>query len=195
MIWSISDMPLVWETLAKRIVSIVTNNRENRLKKLKGFLLDRKHPQHIIDYSFAKIFQPKFQTENNDSITFIEPTIPNIILIWKFHSCLDKIKNNLKLRTCFQKKKVLLSTRPPPKLRKLLTTAKFERLCIPKQMNPVGFFLVWTASIIKMVILKNVYLFLSNPKTNCWLGTIDTFLVAPVKMFNMWCFIYIIFLQ
>ena len=28
-------------------------------------LLDRKHPQHFIDYSFAKIFQPKLKTEKN----------------------------------------------------------------------------------------------------------------------------------
>ena len=33
-------------------------------------LLDRKHPQHFIDYSFGKIFQPKFKTEKNNSITF-----------------------------------------------------------------------------------------------------------------------------
>ena len=32
-----------------------------------------------------------------------------------------------------------------------------------------------------MVVLKNDYLFLSNPKTNCWLGTIDAFLVVTVK--------------
>ena len=57
-------------SLAKRIVSIVTNNRENRLKELKEHLRERKHPQHIIDYSFRKIFRPKFQTENNDGITF-----------------------------------------------------------------------------------------------------------------------------
>ena len=58
-------------SLAKRVVIIVTGNRENQLKELKEHLLDRKHPQHIIGYSFTKMFQPKFQTENNDSITFI----------------------------------------------------------------------------------------------------------------------------
>ena len=81
-------------SLAKCIVSIVTNNRENRLKELKEHLLHRKHPQHVIDYSFIKIFQPKFQTENNDSITFIRTYNPNHnINFKKFHSCLDKIKN------------------------------------------------------------------------------------------------------
>ena len=38
------------------------------------------------------------------------------------------------------KKKVLLSTRQPLNLCKLLTTAKFERLFIPKQIKQVGLF-------------------------------------------------------
>ena len=36
-------------SLAKRIVAIVTNNRENWFKELKEQLLDKKHPQHTID--------------------------------------------------------------------------------------------------------------------------------------------------
>ena len=92
------------------MVSIVTNNRENWLKKLKEHLLDRKHPQHIIDYSFTKISQPKFQTENNYSITFIRTYNPNHnINFKKFYGCLEKIENK-ELKNCFQKKKVL-STR------------------------------------------------------------------------------------
>ena len=127
-------------SLAKHIVSIVTNNRENRLKKLKEHLLDRKHPQHIIDYSFTKIFQRKFQTENNDSITFIRTYNPkHNITFKKFHICLNKIKNK-ELKTCFQRKKILLSTRQRPNLRKRLTTAIFERLPIPKQIKHVGFY-------------------------------------------------------
>ena len=35
----------------------------------------------------------------------------------------------------FKRKKVLLSTRQPQNLRKLLTTVKFERLPMPKQIN------------------------------------------------------------
>ena len=63
-------------SLTKRIVSTVTNNREKQRKELKEHLLDRKHPQHIIDYSFTKVFQPKFQTGNNYSITFIRTYNP-----------------------------------------------------------------------------------------------------------------------
>ena len=43
------------------------------------------------------------------------------------------------------------------------------------------FFLARTESIKKMAILKNVYLFLSNPKRNCWLGTIDAFSICDSK--------------
>ena len=68
-------------SLAKRIVSIVTNNRENRLKELKEHLLDRKHPQYIIDYSFTKIFQPEFKLKIAIALHLSEPTIPTIILI------------------------------------------------------------------------------------------------------------------
>ena len=90
--------------------------------------------------NFTKIFQPKFQTENNDNIIFIRTYSPNHnINLKKFHSCLERIKNK-ELKTCFQKKEVLLSNRQPPNLRKLLTTAKFERLPIPKQIKQVGFF-------------------------------------------------------
>ena len=93
--------------LAKRIVSIVTNNRENRSKKLKEHLLDRKHPQRITEDSFTKTFSPNVQTENNDSITFIKTyNRKHNISLKKTHSCLDNIKNK-ELKTCFQKEKVL----------------------------------------------------------------------------------------
>ena len=123
-------------SLAKLIVSMVTNNREKKMKELKEHVLDRKH--HILDYSFIKIFQPKFQTGNSDRITFIRTYKPNHnINLKKLYSSLDKIKNK-ELKICFQKKKVLLSTRPP-NLRKLLSTAKHETLLVPKQIKEDGF--------------------------------------------------------
>ena len=122
-------------SLAKRIVSIITNIRENRLKELKEHLLGRKNPQHIIDYSFTKIFQPRFQTENNDSITFIRAyNLKHNINFKKIHDCLDKIKNK-GLETCFRKKKVLLSTRQPSNLRKLLTKERRYILNWERQLN------------------------------------------------------------
>ena len=63
-------------SLAKRLVSIVTNNRENRLKELKEHLLDRKHAQHIIDYSFTKTFLPKLELKITIPLHLSEPTMP-----------------------------------------------------------------------------------------------------------------------
>ena len=99
----------------------------------------------------------------------------------KFRNCLDKIKKkNLKL--AFKRKKYYY----PLDNLQLLTTAKFERLPIPKQITQVGFFSCANCIYHKNGYLKNVYLFRSNPKINCWLGTIDAFLVVTVKMFYMY---------
>ena len=77
------------------------------LKALKEHLIDRKHPQHIIDCSFTKIFQPKFQTENNDNITLMRTYYPNHkINLQKFRSYLDIIENK-ELKTCFHMIRVL----------------------------------------------------------------------------------------
>ena len=139
-------------SLAKRIVRTANNNRENWLKELKEYLLDRKHPQHIIDYCFPKIFQPKFQTENDNNITFIRTYNPNHnINLKKFHSYRERIKNK-EFKTCFQEKKVLLSTKQPPYLRKILTTAKFEKLLIPKQIKQVRF-----VRCVNCIYYKNCY--------------------------------------
>ena len=76
------------------ISSIVTNNREKQLKELKEHLLDRNHSQYTIYDSFAKIFQPKFQTRKSGSTAFIRTYNPNhSINFKKFNSCLDKIEN------------------------------------------------------------------------------------------------------
>ena len=52
----------------------------------------------------------------------------------KFHSCL--VKNS---KPAF-KKNISLSTSQPPNIRRLLITAKFERLPISKQIKQIGFF-------------------------------------------------------
>ena len=112
-------------SFAKRITSIITNNSKNRLKELKEHLLDRKHSLDVINYSFT-------------NITFIRTYNSNYnINLKKFHSCLDKIEKVVNL---LSKKKVLLSTRQHSNLLKLLTTAKFERLLIPKSIKQVKFF-------------------------------------------------------
>ena len=43
-------------SLAKRIINIVTDNREKRLSELKKHLIERNYPPQIIDYTFTKCF-------------------------------------------------------------------------------------------------------------------------------------------
>ena len=45
----------------KRIINIVTDNREKRLNELKKHLIERTHLPEIIDYIFTKCFQPKLE--------------------------------------------------------------------------------------------------------------------------------------
>ena len=42
--------------LAKRIINIVTNNREKRLRELEIHLIERNHPPEIIDHSLPNAF-------------------------------------------------------------------------------------------------------------------------------------------
>ena len=46
-------------SLAKRIINIVTDNRETRLGELKKHLIERNHPPEKMNYMFTKCFQPK----------------------------------------------------------------------------------------------------------------------------------------
>ena len=52
-------------SLAKRIINIVTDIREEKLSKLNKHLIERNHPPEIIDYTFTKCFQPKLD-KNKD---------------------------------------------------------------------------------------------------------------------------------
>ena len=48
-------------SLAKRIINIISDNREKRLSELKKHLIERNHPSEIIDYAFTKFFQQKLK--------------------------------------------------------------------------------------------------------------------------------------
>ena len=126
------DLKFIFENPSKylnfldTVIRVVETNLV--LYQLKELKEHRKHPAHIIDYRFTKKLQSECQTEIVIAIHLSELTIPTIISIKKILSCLDRIRNK-ELKTCFKKKKkVLLSTRHASNLRKLLTTAKFERL-------------------------------------------------------------------
>ena len=128
-------------SLAKRIINIVTDNRETRLSELKKHLIERNHPPEIIDYTFTKCFQPK-QDKNKDfeKIIFTRTFDPNhAINLNKLTRSLENIRSN-ELKQCFQNKTVKLATRQPKNLRKILTKAKFEENPQPPPVKEVDFF-------------------------------------------------------
>ena len=89
-------------SLARRIIRIVTDNRDYRLEELRQNLLKTNHPDKIINYSFTKSFQPKNnKEENKEIITFTRTYNPNHNFNYnRFNNCLNNI-NNRELRETF----------------------------------------------------------------------------------------------
>ena len=126
-------------SLAKRIINIVTDNREKRLSELKKHLIERNHPPEIIDYTFTKCFQPKLnKSKDLEKIIFTRTFNPNhVINLNKLARSLENIRIN-ELKQCFQNKTVQLGTRQSKNLRKIRTKAKFEENPLPLLVK--GFF-------------------------------------------------------
>ena len=55
-------------SLAKRIVQIVSKDRDSRLEQLKKNLISRDHPPDTINFTFTKIMQPKKEAQPTDVI-------------------------------------------------------------------------------------------------------------------------------
>ena len=95
------------------------------------------------------------------------------------------------------KKKLLWSTRESPNLRKVLTTAKFERLPIPKQIKQVGFFPCANCIYYKNAYFKEFssFSFKSKNKLLTWhyrrLFSCDSKNVLYVLICNKCAFFYI----
>ena len=83
-------------SLTKRIVNIVTDNRETRLSELKKHILERNHPHEIIDYAFMKYFQPKLDKNKDlEKIMFTRTFNPNhVINLNNFTHSLENIRSN-----------------------------------------------------------------------------------------------------
>ena len=153
-------------SLAKRIINIVTDNREKRLSGLKKHLIERNHPPEIIDYTFTKCFQPKLDKNKDlEKIIFTRTFNPNHVIN------LNKltIRSN-ELTQCFQNKTVQLATRQPKTLREILTKVKFEENTLPHPVKEVGFFPVRTVFITDADISNrtNLFQFKVNDKSMIW---------------------------
>ena len=128
-------------SLAKRIINIVTDNRETRLSELKKHLIERNHPPEVIDYMFTKCFQPKIDKNKDLEKRIFTRTfnLNHVIDLNKLTCSLQNIRSN-ELKQCFHSITVQLATWQPKNLRKILTKAKFEENPLPAPVKEVGFF-------------------------------------------------------
>ena len=159
-------------SLARRITTIVTDNRDYRLQEHSQNLLKRNHLEKIINYSFRKSFQPKNNKgENKEIITLTGTYKPNHNFNYNhFNNNLNNI-NNRELRETFSNKKVLLTTRQVKNLKKMLVTAKFDLYQELPNRTPNGLF-----SCTDCIYYKNRYikpcisftLKLTNGKSVTW---------------------------
>ena len=82
-------------SLTRRILQIVSDNKSNRFQELKDHLLKRKHPETIIEYSFARLFKPRKQESNDKNvITFTRTYNSNYKFSFnKFKNCIRNTTN------------------------------------------------------------------------------------------------------
>ena len=127
-------------SLVKRIINIVTDNKEKRLSESKNHLTERNHPPETINYTFTKCFQLKLDKNKDlEKIIFTRTFNSNhVINLNKLTRSPENITSN-ELKQCFQNKTVQPATRQFRNLQKILTKAKFEEKSLPTPVKEVGF--------------------------------------------------------
>ena len=115
-------------SLVQRIICIASDNKETYLNKLKSCLIQRGHPEEVLNFTMSKLFSPtvKNQDESIDIVTFIHTYNPNV----KFNkNIINESLNNFSdrsLKDTFLNKKPLVATRQGKNLQTLLTKARFD---------------------------------------------------------------------
>ena len=112
-------------SLAKRIVRIVSKDRDKRIIELKNQLLARDYPVSSINYAFSKVFQPKKEHCEN-IIVFMSTYNPcHVYDHRKIKCCLDNLRTS-DMKQAFGQHKVILGTRQPRSLRSFLVSSRFS---------------------------------------------------------------------
>ena len=125
-------------SLARRLIQIVSENRDQRLDELEGRLVARGHPRNKVLQSMAKTFIPMKEPKPGEAIVFTCTHSPRLVVD---RSLMRNSISDLKttdMKNTFKDKYVLCTTRQPPSLRKLLTSASFVRNPIPREPRLVG---------------------------------------------------------
>ena len=127
-------------SLARRIIRIVSADRHTWLSELTNHLVVRGHPKYVISNAFHKIMQPQAKPREGDYVTFIRTFNPNHVFEFKeFKDSISKVRHP-ELVKAFENKSVLLTTRQPTNLRKLLTKANFILHPAPREPKLIGLF-------------------------------------------------------
>ena len=125
-------------SLARRIIQIVSNNRDVRLVELEQRLIDRGHPSNVITRSMGAALVPIKKPKEGEPIVFTHTHSPRLNFDKSvIHKCISDIRTP-GMRKAFKDKWVLVSTRQPANLRRMLTAAKFIRHPIPREPRRVG---------------------------------------------------------
>lgn len=113
-------------SLAKRIVRIVSENRQDCLDTLKKHLVARGHPLGSINYAFSKVFQPRKEKQDKNVIVFTSTYNSKHRYQRSIIKDITKDLQSRKLQGVFGDTSVIMGTRQPSSLRDLLVRSKFS---------------------------------------------------------------------
>jgi hypothetical protein len=127
-------------SLARRIINIVSENRERRLDELTEHMAARGHPVANITRSISTAMKPHKMPTPGEPIVFTRTHSPRLVINQQqFTNCISNVLGD-QMKKAFDNKWVLISKRQPENLRKMLTSAKFVRNPIPREPRRVGLF-------------------------------------------------------
>ena len=127
-------------SLARRIIQLVSTetDRLQRMEELSTHLEKRGHPKENTTLAFSRVMQPKRKPPQGECIVFTRTYNPNHVFNHDIvRNCISGTKRPEVTKT-FASKRILMATRQPQNLRKLLTSAKFELNPAPREPRLVG---------------------------------------------------------
>ena len=127
-------------SLARRIVRITSGDPGQRLAELKHNLIKRGHPVRNIDEAFARIFSPRVSDKSSEAIVFSCTHNPTQWFDRKQVSGVFENLNSDSVKKTFKDCRVVIGTRQPKALRRLLIKSRFTRSRIVTRKVSPGLF-------------------------------------------------------
>ena len=106
-------------SLATRIINLVTENQDVRLKELTNHMVARGHPLKKVENSIAKILRQEHRDQNaGEPIVFTRTFSPRLVIdLQKIKHSISNLQSS-EMKNAFRNKWVLMSTRQPQNLRR-----------------------------------------------------------------------------